>query len=359
MLAELYLQLGKADKAEQAYSVAAKVSSRPDIKARLAEFYRGVGRIKDAADVYRQAVESAGKDTTAQAAIRQKLVELLLQSQKLAEAAAEIEAYHTALPDDPSHLLMRGTLLMFQGQTEPAVAALSDFLQKNRNSAVGLFNRGMLYLAMNRLPQAIDDLQAAKSLQPAGFRFEHRVALAQALEATKQADRAVWELKDILQSYPVQSYPDSMAAAKALAMLYQRMERVQDFEALAETFIAQLPDDWSWSMELGRFRENAGNLPRAIKCYSQAVQASKGNPEAVDNLLRAHIVAKQYDQAIEYVQKQIPEQARIGPVKARMAEAHFRKGQQDKARTLYKEALHEVTRGTAPVSWSSRISPAR
>lgn len=343
LLAGLHRQLGELDKAEQAFNVAAKLSSQPQIRMQLAEFYRNAGRIQDASDAYRRGIEMAGKDEKTQTLARQQLVELLLQSQKLTDASTEIEAFHKALPNDPVYLLMRGTLLMMQGQTDPAVAALSDFLQKDRNNAIGLFHRGSLYLAMNRLPQAIEDLQAAKLAQPGAFGFEHRIALARAFEANKQADRAASELKDVLQSYPIQSNPQSQSVAKALAGLYQRMGRPQDFEALAETCIAQAPKDWSWPIALGGFAESSGNLAKAIKAYKTAVQASENNPEVIDNLLRAQVAAKQYDQVIEYVEKQIPEQSRVGPAKARLAEAWFHKGQQDKARALYKEALQEVS----------------
>lgn len=347
LLGELYLQQGKADKAEQSYSVAAKISSNPQVKVQLADFYRSTGRIQDAGNVLRQAVQAADNDKKAQAQIRQKLVEFLLQSQKLTDAAAEIEAYHKALPDDSTYLLMRGTLLMMQGQTKEAVTALSDFLQKDRNSAVGLFHRGVLYLAMNSLSQAIEDLQAAKAASPTGFNFEHRMALAQALEANRQPDRAVTELASILQAYPVQDFRPSQAVAKALAGLYQRMGRALDFEALAEMIIAQVPDDWSWPMELGKFEEASGNLPKAIKGYATAVQASHGNPDALDNLLRVQLAAKQYDQVIDFVEKQMPEPVRVGPAKSRLAEAYFRKGQQDKARALYKQALQEASQSFA------------
>lgn len=347
LLASLYMQQGAQEKAEQALVVAAKISSRPEIKSQLGDFYRGIGKIQDATKAYRQAVEACGKDAAAQQTTRRNLVELLLQSQSLKEAGSEIDAYHTALPNDPLYLLMRGTLLMLQGQADPAIKALSDFLQQDHNSATGFFRRGTLYLAMNRLPQAIEDLQAAKMLDPTGFHFEHRILLAQALEASKQADRAVSELKDIVQTYPPQSYADSMVAAKALALLYQRMGRPQDFETLAQTYIAQMPNDWSWSVELGRFAESTGDAAKAIKCYMQAVQASKNDPEVVDNLLRMMVSAKQYDQAIEYIQQRLPQQMCVGPIKARLAEAYCRKGQQDKARALYKEAFQEASKSYA------------
>ncbi len=340
LLGQLYMQDQKPEKAEQAYKVAAKISTNPQIKAQLGDFYRNVGRGNDAAGAYRQAI-AAGTDATIQGAIRQKLIELLLQTQKLKEAATEIEAYHKAAPDDQNYLLMRGTLLALQGQTDAAVSSLSAFLQNNRKSAAGFYRRGMLYLAMNQLPQAIDDLTSAKSLSPDGFGFQHRIALAQALEANKQPDRAVAELKDILRSYPPQNYPQSTTAAKALATLYQRTGRGQDFEALAESFISQFPKDWSWPMALGQYCETAGNMGKAARAYGQAIQASGWNLEPVDNLLRLQIARKNYNQVIDYVEKQMPEAKRVGPAKARLAEAYFYKGQKDKARTIYSEALQE------------------
>jgi tetratricopeptide (TPR) repeat protein len=339
LLARLYQMQERTEKAEQAYQVAVKQApDKPGPSVELAAFYRGLGRIDDAAKAYRQALEVSKKDPQAENNIRQLLVETLLQSHKLDEASKEIEAFHQAFPEDPGYQLQRGTLLMLQGRTEEAVNTLTTFLQAQPGNAPARYHRGLIYLATNRLPQAIDDLALAKQLSPRAFNYEHRTALALAYEANRQPERAVTELNEILRDDP-----QTTMVARLLADIYLRSNRMNDLEALIRKYMDLTPKDWTWPQMLGQVGELTGNYKTAVEGYALAARTSQFDPDPVDDLLRVQMASKAYDQVVEYVQKVMPEAARVREAKARLAQALWLQGDKDKAQALFAEAIAEAS----------------
>jgi tetratricopeptide (TPR) repeat protein len=340
LLGRLYLVQQQPEKAEQTLNVAAKQApEQPGPYLDLAAFYRNAGRIDDAVKAYRQAVAAPKKDPAIDSTIRQQMIETLLQSRKLEDASKEIEAFHVAFPDEPVYQLLRGTLQLLQGRTEEALGTLTAYLQRQPNSAPGHYHRGLLYMATNRLSQAIDDLTMAKQLSPNGFNFEHRTSLAQAYEANGKSQEAITELNEI-----VRGNPQALAVARLLAGLYQRANRMADLEVLIRKYMDLAPQDWSWPEALGRLGESAGKYDIAVSGYAAAAKASRYAVEPVDDLLRTHIAAKRYDQAIEFVEKTMPEDLRIRVAKARLAQAYFLQGDKVKGRALLAEAIAEAAK---------------
>jgi tetratricopeptide (TPR) repeat protein len=340
LLARLYQMQKLTEKAEQTYNVAVKQA--PEMAGpwlELAGFYREAGRIDDAVNAYRQALQVPKNDSRTDNSIRQVLVETLLQSHKLDEASKEIDAFHKAFPDDPGYQLQLGTLLMLQGRTEEAVNTLTTYLHAQPSNAPAHYHRGLIYLATNRLPQAIDDLSQAKQLSPKAFSFEHRKALALAYEANRQPERAVTELNEILRDDP-----QVAAVARLLADIYLRSGRMNDLEALIRKYMDLMPQDWTWPQMLGRVGEATGNYKTSVEGYSLAARTSHFDVEPVDDLLRTQIASKKYEQAVDYVQKVIPEDGRVAEVKARWAEALWLQGDKDKARTLFGQAIAEASK---------------
>lgn len=341
LLGRLYQTQGLTEKAEQTYVVATKQAPQvPGPQVELAAFYRGSARIDDAVKAYRAALQAEKKTKQDEATIRQQLIEMLLQSRKLDEVSKEIDAYHVALPDDPMYQLLRGTMLMLQGKTEEAINTLNGYLQRDPNNAPARFHRGLLYMATNRLREAIDDLSLAKQVSPNGFNFEHRTALAQAYEVNGESQRGVTELNEILSSNP-----QALNVARLLANMYQRAGRKSDMEVLIRKYMVDVaPQDPTWAQMLGQFGEMTGDYSKAVEGYLAAAKVSQFRLDMVDDLLRMQISAKRYDDAISTVNKVIPEASRTGVVKARLAQALFQQGSQDKARPLFIEAVAESSK---------------
>ncbi len=303
LLARLYVIQQQVEKAEQAYNVAIKLTSdQPGGYVELAGFYRKAGRIDDAVKCYRQVLGLQKKGKDVDSTIRQQLVETLLQSRKLDDASKEIEAFHQAYPEESVYQLLRGTLLMLQGRSEEAISTLTEYLKNEPNSAPARFHRGLLYMATNRLSQAIQDLTMAKQLQPNGFGYEHRTSLAQAYEGNGQPQEAITELNQILTSHP-----DAVLVARLLGSMYQRAGRTDDLEVLIRKYMDMAPKDPGWPQTLGRLGESLGKYDVAVSGYTQAAKVSNFAQEPVDNLLRTQIEAKHYNEAIDYVEKTMPE----------------------------------------------------
>ena len=356
LLARLYKVQGLPEKAEQTFNVAAKQAPQlPGPYLELADLYRGQGRIDDAVKSFRQALAIPKKDRGEDGSIRQLLVETLLQSRKLEDASKEIDAYHQAMPDDPIYQLMRGTLLMLQGHAQEAISTLDTYLQREPNSAPARYHRGLLYVATNRLPQAIDDLSLAKQLSPTGFSFEHRTALAQAYEANGQPERAITELNEIISGAPPLQ---TGSVAMLLAKMYQRANRTNEMEVLIRKYMELLPKDGTWAKMLGGFGEMTGNYAIAVQGYTTAALASGFQLESVDKLLEVQIAAKKYDQAIDYIQKTVPEAGRAGAVKARLAQAMYLQGNRDRAKALFGEAVAEASKDYASSLVVARVATA-
>jgi tetratricopeptide (TPR) repeat protein len=340
LLGRLYVLQEQPEKAEQTLNIAAKQApDQPGPYLELASYYRSAGRIDDAVKAYRQAVAAPKKEPGTDSMIRQQMIETLLQSRKLEDAGKEIEAFQAAFPDEDVHQLLRGTLQMLQGHPEESIGTLTAYLQRQPNSAPGRYHRGKLYLATNRLPQAIDDLAMAKQLSPNGFNLEHRAALAQAHEASGKPQEAIAELNEILRDYP-----QAVPVARMLAGLYQRAGRMDDLEIHIRKYMDLAPQDATWPQALGQLGEATGKYDIAVSGYTAAAKASQYAVEPVDNVLRLYISAKRYDQVIEFVEKTMPEDARMGVAKARLAQAYFLQGNQEKGRTLFSQAVAEASK---------------
>jgi tetratricopeptide (TPR) repeat protein len=119
-----------------------------------------------------------------------------------------------------------------------------------------------------------------------------------------------------------------------------------------------LPQDAAWAQMLGKFGAMTGNYTTAVEGYSTAAEVSQFQAEPVDDLLQSYIAAKKYDQAINYVQKTLPEAGRVGVVKARLAQALYLKGDKEKAGPLFTEAVAESAKDYASSLAVTRIAVA-
>ncbi len=354
LMGKLHEAQGQADAAEQAYKVAIKQApdeARPYVE--LGDFYRRAGRLDDAVANYRQSLQVRPLAQAEDVAIRRHLIEMLLQSRMLDEAEKEIAAYGKAFAEDSTRQLLTGTLLTLRGRTDEAITALTDYLRQVPDSSQARYQRGMLYLATNRLQPAIDDLSLAKQLAPAGFDYQHRMALAKAYEVMDQPDRGVTELTAILDADP--SADD---VARQLAGLYVRLQRGDDLEKLIRQRIAIVSEAASWWQMLGQYGEVSGNYAKAIEGYREAAEASGYDLGPVDDLLRLYIASEQYDRAIDYVRTTLPQDKRVGVAKARLAQALIKKGDDQQGRVLLPEAVAEAASGFVNSLQVARIAAA-
>ena len=96
---------------------------------------------------------------------------VLDKAEKLAEHALAID------PDDivPNHAL--AVVARWQGKYDLAASAIEKALAKSPDLALGLFTRGEVFMAIGRLPEAIDDFERAIRLDP-GFTHQYLQFLA-------------------------------------------------------------------------------------------------------------------------------------------------------------------------------------
>ncbi len=96
---------------------------------------------------------------------------VLDKAEKLANHALAID------PDEilPNHAI--AVVARWQGKYDLAVSAIEKALAKSPDLALGLFTRGEVYMAIGRLPEAIDDLERAIRLDP-GFTHQYLQFLA-------------------------------------------------------------------------------------------------------------------------------------------------------------------------------------
>lgn len=296
-----YEEQKRLSKAERLIRMAVSFDDSVEILLGAGEFFGRIFRWSDSLEFYERAMKAPNADRRA---IQGRIISLLLAQQDLERLPAEIEAYSQNYPNDPQALIFQGTFHMMGGDIEKAEKAFSAELESNPNNPVALWQRGQLYVLKGRWRLAIEDLTKAKSYEPDGFSYRHRISLAEALLGAGRGDDAVAELKSILVDHE-----DEVGVASALAGLYVEMtpSRFGDAEYLITTYMKRNPADESWPLRLGKLGELSQDWDTAIEGYEKAAEVSQYRSSVVESLFFALQRAQRPEKVIQFAEQQLSE----------------------------------------------------
>lgn len=327
--------------ADRYFRTAVSLDPSAQVLGSVSEFYARTNRYKESVEYYRMLLDKI-KDDSKQADLikqtRARIIALWLAMGDLDNAKREIDTYMASYPGDETGMIYEGAFQRIGGDIQKAKEAFDAHLEKNPENAVALWQRGQMYMLMGRWQLAVDDLRRAKTFNPDGFLYQHRISLATALIELARYEEAIVELRAILDKDPAQ-----LTVAEALVDAYMRARppRFNEAEGVIYAYMRQYPKDYRWPMLLGRLGEKSKKLDKAIEGYEKASDLAREVPEVTASLIRAYQEANQPSSIIDFVAAKVSSQqlATMPLQLAALGWAYHQTKQDDQAMKMYNQAM--------------------
>ena len=342
---------------EEAYLQAAAYADHWNVCYRIARWYHDNGtalndreQLAKALDWYERANERA-EQVANNATVTRYRFDALIAAREYEQAAQEIETYIANYPNDLRGLLYKGEVELQLGRIQNALAAFESFLEKSPRNAMGYFRRGTVYYARSEWDKAIADLTQAKALAPDDFHYVPRMRLATALEKRNDVEQAIAELQGLINelSPEERTSQDALSVTILLSEILGRNGRLEAQRALATQYKNLRPYDPSWYTVLGQNALAMDNVHQAFRHLREACSLSNYAEPPVDVLMTAWIQSRDYDQAINFMINEVPEDRRGGRAHLRWAQALVAKEDRQAAMPHFVTAL-EMSAGNPELS---------
>lgn len=255
----------------------------------LANFYRAQQRPDDARKVLQEIVASS-KDTPAALNARNLLAADALAHGKTAEAKTLNGEVLTASPRDGSALLMRGRLLLADGDARNAIidlrAAAKD--QPGSQEVVGLLAQA--HRAAGEPQLAREVLVDAVKFKPASP--ELRLLLAADMADGKDYAGATAEVDAALKAAPQHPRANEMKVQLALAQ-----KKPEAAEAVYSTLKQKFPGDANAPLKLGQLYADQKKYEAALKEFELAAKLAPKSETPLLSTVGVLIAQRRFDEA--------------------------------------------------------------
>lgn len=335
-LAQFYESQNVLATADRWYRTAVSFDPSREILLVAAEFYARTRKYDDALEYYERASKRSTDLPGLLREVRSRIIAVLLETGDLDRAKERIDAYVEQYPDDEEGMIYEGAYHRTDGDIEKAKEAFNRHLEKNPENGIALWQRGQLFILTERWERAIEDLKKAKAINPDGYGYQHRIALADALIEAERGDEAVSELKQIHDDDP-----ENQAVAEALADAYVRVRppRFEDAEKLIYQCIRRYPRDYRWSERLGILGRFSQNWDMAIEGFERAAEVGQYQPQTIRDLFLVYRKVGRHDAIIEYANKKRRVVEEIPQAMSTLAWAYAQAGDQKKSFDAFEGAF--------------------
>ncbi|WP_311223481.1 MULTISPECIES: tetratricopeptide repeat protein [unclassified Acidovorax] len=306
--------------------------------------------------------------------IRMTYARALLESQRFADAQAQVQAVTQEKPEMPEAWLVQASLNLQSNQLPEAEVALQKFLalleplpaSEPRSNA-----KTQAYLMLSQVAEKrgdvaqaeawltrIDNASALVSAQSrrAGLlarqgKLSEARAILRALPA-KNADeerqkllaevQLLREVKEFEAAYEMQTqavakYPDDIDLAYDQAMLAERLGKLDLMERQLRQVIARQPDYHHAYNALGySFAERGVRLPEARELISKALELAPGDPFITDSLGWVEFKLGRREEAARLLEQAFKKQP-DAEIAAHLGEVLWSLGQRDRAQSVWRD----------------------
>lgn len=276
--------------AEKEYLAA--IAAQPkdaNLRFGLARLYRATGRPDDTRRVLEEIV-TALKDTPAALTARNQLAADLLASGKMTQARALNGEVLTASPRDGAALLLRGRMLLADGDARGAVidlrAAAKD--QPGSPEVTGLLAQAHRVAGEPQLAREV--LVDAVKFKPASP--DLRLLLAADMADAKEYKAAGNEVEAALKAAPQSLRAHEMKAQLALAQ-----KDAKAAEAVYASLKVHFPNDANGSLKLGQLYADQKKYDAALKEYENAAKLAPKSQQPVLSTIGVFIAQRRFDEA--------------------------------------------------------------
>ncbi|MEP6685216.1 MAG: tetratricopeptide repeat protein [Verrucomicrobiota bacterium] len=294
LLADGYRFLGRPDEAAEIFRKRIKDSPQNS----QAHFLLGVTlRQQKKTDEARRAFEKALELVPENLAIIDQIVDLDILAKDFPSATRRVEQQLSKNAQSPDAHFMQAKIHVAEGKVELAEAALLKTVELDPNFAKAYDLLINTYLANNKLPQALTQLQALLAKKPDNV----SALMLSALIYDKLADFP--KARDAYEKL-LSTRPDFTPALNNLAYLYaERFNQLDKASDLARKARAAQPSDASIADTLGWILYRQGDYQQALTLLQESAGKVSDDPEIQFHLGMAGYMMGQTELALTALQK--------------------------------------------------------
>jgi tetratricopeptide (TPR) repeat protein len=326
-LGVFYVANGRAAEAEPYFKTIAATPRAAVEKLSLAQYYVAMKRSDDARGVLRGLAND--NEFYVRASVR--LAALDAQEGRTAEAQTRIREVLDRYPNDVAALLLNATLLLKTGQRDEALAAVTNALASDPQSAGAYWLAGRAQEARDRNADAIRAYEEVLKLERRSVAAS--LALARLHLVAGATDKALSYAQQALVVHP--RHPD---VHNLLARIYLRRSEIDKAKVEIATLEKMIPNSAAVYDLAGLLNEAAKRNDAARASYTRALQVSSNNIEALEGLTRLDVAAGRSKDAVARLDSAVQTQPDVN-LMLFAARMHAAVGNRDKAETLLREAI--------------------
>jgi tetratricopeptide (TPR) repeat protein len=332
--AELHLK--KGDPQSVVDSLFAVVKQSPGLlraELMLAEAYRALGRLDDAAAIVREQIKRSPQNAGSYF-----LLGVVLQQQnKVTEAREALEKAAQLAPNNPSSLQQLVDLDIASKDYAGGHRRIDEVLQKQPNAAIGYYLRGKLYLSEKKFDLAQTALLKAIDLDP-NLSSAYDL-LAPAFLYANNPSEALNQMNAVLAKKP-----DNLQALLVTGMIYSQMKEFNKARDAYEKVIAASPTHVLALNNLAYiYAEKLNDLKRGSELVQKARSIAPTNPSVLDTL--GWITYKQgdYKQAADLLRESVAKSPDNPEIQFHLGMAEYMMGRTGVARAALEKAVGSAT----------------
>ncbi len=330
LLAEINLRNGDFQAVVNAMEdLVKKAPQLPRAQLLLVDGYRGLGKLDQAVEIFRQQIADPRQSASAHLG----LGIILAQQNKLEEAQAALEK---ALELMPSSTMAAEQLIAVQTARKDFAGALQTAqqqIEKYPNSAAMYLAKGKIHLAQEQIPEAEAALR--KALELDGNLTTAYELLTAAYMATERLPEAVAELEKV-----VAKSPNNTPMLLMLGMTQEKMKNYEKAREAYEKLLAIKPDAAPALNNLAYLYSERLNLPQqAVETARKARTLQPTDGSVADTLGWALYRAGDYQQAIGLLQEAAGKLPDVPEVQFHLGMTAYMMGDKDLARKALGQAV--------------------
>jgi tetratricopeptide (TPR) repeat protein len=294
-LAALYMTEGRRAEAEEVLKQARRdLPHNPDSFLALSNFYFATGDLDKAVAEYHALYLERPKDMQ----VKEKYVELLIQTKRYDEARSLDDEMLKANPKDDNALVYRSQMQITSGDLNDAVQTLQAVVKDSPNNFQAHYALGVALQKQGNLEHAESEWREALRLNPNFLDAQRSIADAAMLlgDMNTLEDAANQMIR--LQPGSTDGY-----ALRALSNINRKhyVEAEQDVRRA----ISASPQSAFGYVQMGNLRFAQKQYGDAAKAFQDALDRNANSTDALRGLVNVYVAEKQVDKAIAAVNVQI------------------------------------------------------